>query len=467
MPREVRYVAGRTGNAFHADDSFMRALMGPIGSGKSTACAWEMFRRLNEQRPSTDGVRRARGLIVRNTYRELQDTVLPTWESQFRGWGEYHKGDQCIVHRSPGRELEVMLRALDKPGDVKKLLSLELTFAWVNECREIPGSVIDMLQGRVGRYPARSVGGPTWRGVFMDTNPPDELSWFYRMFEKERPAGWKLFRQPSALGANAENVEHLDPGYYERIAAGKSPGWRKVYLAGEYGFVGDDGRPMFPEYSDQLHCREFEEPTEGVVYVGLDFGLTPAATFATRAEGSGAMRVHRELVTFDMGAAKFAGELGRMLRTHYPPHRFQWVITGDPSGDNRDQADEMTPYMVLAQAGIAASPAYTNEPSTRRDAVGLLLRTLTMSGQPGLLIHPRCLMLRQGMNGGYRIKRLQVVGADRYSDKPEKNEYSHVCEALEYGVLGAGEGNNVVTGGQTGWLTSWDEAKPRGARQWQ
>jgi hypothetical protein len=53
--------------------------------------------------------------------------------------------------------IEWLFRALDRPNDVKKLLSLELTGGWINECREMPRSVVDMLQGRVGRYPRVAV----------------------------------------------------------------------------------------------------------------------------------------------------------------------------------------------------------------------------------------------------------------------------------------------------------------------
>ena len=35
-------------------------------------------------------------------------------------------------------DLEVIFLALDRPEDVKKLLSLELTGIWINEAREIP-----------------------------------------------------------------------------------------------------------------------------------------------------------------------------------------------------------------------------------------------------------------------------------------------------------------------------------------
>ncbi len=35
-------------------------------------------------------------------------------------------------------DLEVLLVALDRPRDIAKLLSMELTGAWVNEAREVP-----------------------------------------------------------------------------------------------------------------------------------------------------------------------------------------------------------------------------------------------------------------------------------------------------------------------------------------
>jgi len=45
--------------------------------------------------------------------------------------------------------LEVIFLALDRPEDVKKLLSLELTGVWINEARELPKSIIDQYQKRI------------------------------------------------------------------------------------------------------------------------------------------------------------------------------------------------------------------------------------------------------------------------------------------------------------------------------
>jgi hypothetical protein len=61
-----------------------------------------------------------------------------------------------------------------------------------------------------------------------------------------------------------------------------------------------------------------------------------------------------------------------------------------------------------------------------------------------LLIHPECKMLRKGMAGGYNYKRIQVSGEEKYRDSPDKNIYSHVCEAGQYLMMGAGMGDELV-----------------------
>jgi hypothetical protein len=43
------------------------------------------------------------------------------------------------------------------------------------------------------------------------------------------------------------------------------------------------------------------------------------------------------------------------------------------------------------------------------------------------------------------MRRLRVSG-ERYADEPEKNQYSHICEAGENAFLGGGEGRAVTMG---------------------
>ena len=52
------------------------------------------------------------------------------------------------------------------------------------------------------------------------------------------------------------------------------------------------------------------------------------------------------------------------------------------------------------------------------------------------------------MNGGFKYKRIKVSGEERYADTPDKHSrYSHIVEAGEYGLVGAGLGYQVLDGG--------------------
>ena len=156
---------------FLQDKSFVTGLMGPVGSGKSYVCAAKIMIRAVQQKPSpVDGIRYSRFVIVRNSYPELKTTTLKTWADLFPEniYGAIRHTPPITHHiklpprgDAAGIDCEVIFLALDQPKDVRKLLSLELTGAWVNEAKELPKAVIDGLTHRVGRYPTKRDGGAT------------------------------------------------------------------------------------------------------------------------------------------------------------------------------------------------------------------------------------------------------------------------------------------------------------------
>ncbi len=361
---------------------------------------------------------------------------MPFTVGKFQGEGpptHFIKGD--------GLDWEVMFLALDRPEDVHKLLSLELSDAWINEAREVPKAILDGLTGRVGRFPPIRDGGCTGPQIIMDSNPPDSDHWWYKLAEEDRPEDFEFFSQPSGLAQNAENLINLPPNYYHRAILGKSDDWIKIYVRGEYGFV-MDGRPVYPEYRDSLHCKDVELIPGLPINIGLDFGLTPAAAFFQK-KPMGQLNVLSELIATRLGAKNFAKEIKLHLADHYSGCRIG-SITGDPAGQAASQADEeVTVFSMLASEGVVARPASTNDFTVRREAVAMKL-TQIIDGELGLAIHSRCRMLRKGMAGGYHFRRIQVSGTNRFQDKPEKNECSHIAEALQYGVLGTGGGREAL-----------------------
>ena len=163
------------------DDSFFRGIRGPVGSGKSVACCVEVFRRALSQKKNEKGIRKSRWAIIRNTNPQLRTTTIKTWLDWFpeTTWGNF-RWEVPYTHyiRKGEVDLEVIFLALDRPEDVKKLLSLELTGVWINEARELPKSIVDACTMRVGRFPSMREGGPSWTGVICDTNAPEEDHWW-------------------------------------------------------------------------------------------------------------------------------------------------------------------------------------------------------------------------------------------------------------------------------------------------
>ena len=464
---------GEVLKAFMKDESFFRALRGPVGSGKSVCCCVELFRRALQQEKDSNGVRRSRWAVIRNTNPQLKTTTIKTWLDWFpeQEWGKFQWSVPYTHHiQRQDLDLEVIFLALDRPEDVKKLLSLELTGIWINEAREINKNIIDACSMRVGRFPSMKDGGCTWTGVIADTNAPEEDHWWPIMsgevpipdhIPKEeakmlvKPENWSFFTQPAGMleeknedgniigytpNENAENRNNMRKDYYPNIVQGKTKSWIDVYVMNRLGSI-KDGKPVYPNFAPDVHVSKEEIPVAaGVpIYMGVDFGLTPAAVIGQKVRGRWLLL--QEIVAFDMGIVKFSEVLRQELLTRYPSNEV--IIFGDPAGDFRAQTDESTPFQILRGAGLNARPAPSNDVALRLESVSTTLNRM-VDGLSGLLIDFRCRNIIKGFEGGYQYRRIQVSG-ERYDDKPEKNHFSHIHDALQYLMLGAGEGRAILS----------------------
>ena len=449
----IEYNAEPTPSRFHQDNSFFRGIMGPIGSGKTVCCAVEIMRRAQMQEPYR-GTRRTRWAVIRNTFPELKTTTIKTWLDWFESISEfkYDSPISCTVnipHKSgDGTRViaEILFIALDVEDDVRKLKSLELTGIWYNEASEIRKSHVDMGMGRIGRYPKKSKGGPTWVGGIADTNPPDDLHWWYDWAEEEYPEGYKFFKQPPAIlllpdgryvpNPDAENVDNqpLGMAYWMNQLAGKTPEWIKVFLRGMYGSI-VDGKPVYAgQWGDHIHVSPVELwPIKNrEILIGLDFGLDPTAIIGQQSP-RGQLRIIEELIGEDMGIKQFCeGVLKPTLATKYNSNPY--IAIGDPAGGSKAPTDEKTVFREMRDCGIIAVPADTNFLSPRHEAVRYFLTQLR-DGKPTFQLSPKCKVVRKGFNGGYHFRKLKVSGTERYNPKPEKNRFSHPHDGLQYMCL--------------------------------
>ncbi len=183
------------------------------------------------------------------------------------------------------------------------------------------------------------------------------------------------------------------------------------------------------------------------IQVGLDFGLTPAATIGQRLP-NGRWVIHQEIVTFDMGLERFGTQLLAELNQRYPNH--QVMIWGDPAGMARDAIYEVTAFDYLKTLGLRAQPTASNDFKVRREASAAPMQRL-INGKPGLIVNRECKLLRKSLAGGYHFKRIAVgAGQERFRDAPNKNEHSHIGDSFGYLMLGGGEYNRMTRTHQLG-----------------
>lgn len=473
---------GETITRFMSGKGFVRGIQGPIGSGKSVACCIELFRLAMEQENSIDqntgertGPKRVRSCVIRNTSPMLETTTMKTWLEWFpeEDWGR-------VRWRAPFRqninipelnlEWEIWFLALDRPEDVKKLLSFEFTNAWLNEARELDHAIVTAAISRVSRYPRIIDGGATRPCVIMDTNAPDEEHWWAIMSgqvdppdwmsEEDRytllkPDGWEFYTQPPGvldkvhpdgtlsgyeLNPYRENAKYTDELYYTRLMQGQTRDWIRNMLQNKIGRI-FSGRPVYRDFNEVIHIAQEEfgpEPNEPI-YVGMDFGRTPAVVFGQDVRGQ--VRVFDEIVSRDMGASQFAPLVAQHINQHYPD--FEVIFCGDPAGSNDNEVGDTTPMQIFKEYGMSVRPAWSNDPEIRIGAIQTQINTLVDGGRPGYLLSPACTYLVAAKKGGYSYKK------DR-EEIDKKSIYSHVSDAEQYMALRMGYGKKLIGRGLGG-----------------
>lgn len=445
------YIPTNTGKTFHYDNSFVRLIMGPYGSGKSTLCVNEIVRRSCNMPYWYQGRRRSRWAIVRNTSGELQSTTLQTWLAWFGELGDIKRRQKPVLtyeHTfNDGNgivELELIFIALDREEDLRKIKSLEVTGAYINELSEVPQGALAHFKGRVNkRYPSRSFCmDDYWSGIICDTNPPDVDHWLYKDFELKKLDSYKIFHQPPGLlkdkdgkwmaNTQCDNANNLSPDYYLKLAEGQTEDFVKVYCLGEYGSVGF-GKKVYPEYNDDLHSVQHIAAIQGdPLYLGWDFGLTPAC-IVCQLTPNGQFRALKEYTAEDMGIRTFAKSIVLPGLVKDFPYNKVGLSRADPSGVAGDDImEELSCIGELNSIGIDTVAGRSNDLEPRIGSLRYFLNMM-VDGKPAFqLSREGCPQLRRGFTKDYCYKRISVSGEERYRDIPHKNFSSHIHDALQY-----------------------------------
>lgn len=480
---------GPIAGAFCLDNHEVSAIMGPVGSAKTTASILRVGRHAFEQEPY-EGIARTRFAVVRNTGPQLVDTTMKSWMKLFPNDGRYRKytsttktqvwrfqpaGMKHLIH------CEVIFRALDDADDVANLLSLEVTGFYFNELREVNTEILAHAGRRAGRYPGADQGGCSWRGWFGDTNPWSFTSDLHDMFVANKREGYEFFKQPGGMDAAAENLENLeqtretlklpwnDPRrreqgrtYYINALRDYKPSDAAMFVHCKYG-ASRSGKPVYESYDDNAHCRTFElaqvtNPKSASftpIRIGYDnTGRTPAAIIGQRML-DGQWRLRYEFIGEGMGMKAHAAALRAFLTEKIPDFRIE-KITCDPAGQAKGADDIDMRMIVQAQfPGVSVVNARTNEIATRIEAFDGPLRRM-VNGEPALIMHPDCKVLRTACLSKYQYRKLKIAGEERYTEEPDKSAkpYDDIANAGQYLMLGGGEGR-VSSDGTTTKEAQW------------
>lgn len=441
MSEELNYNPPPTLACFMQSNQRVRIVRGPVGSGKSSCMVMELLRRAAEQAPDPkDGVRRSRAVIVRNTMPQLKATSLKTVLELLRPIVQWEAQNSTIWIKMGDIETEWILMPLDTPDNVDRLLSLDITFAWMSELRELPAKLLSDVLSRCGRFPSMMHGGPTWHGVIGETNSFDADSEWNKILEdkeldgKPLPSSWGYFIQPGAREANAENKENLVAGYYDDLIQNNGAAWVEQYvdniiapsLAGEAVFRSS--------YRWQFHlAKEILKPIPGtMVVVGMDFGRHPSAIL-TQMDARGRIVALDEAYGDNMGVEQFVNTVLRPILARPEYMRLPIGVVGDPSGVARAQIGEESVFGALKRLGLSSQPAMTNsiEPRIRAVEKWLLQQR---GGDAALLISPACEMLRKTLQSKYRYARKKDGGLQPLPEK--SHPWSDIADAFQYAVLG-------------------------------
>jgi len=453
----IDYTAPPTVGRFMDSSAFARFIIGPVGSGKTTGMIFEMLKRAVGQAKGPDGFRRTRFAICRQTLLQLKMTVLLDILAWLRPIATYKVSEQLIILQFGDTRSEWYLIPLEDEDDQKRLLSMQLTGAFLSEAIEMDVGLVDAIAGRCGRYPSAAEGGCTWFGLIGDTNAPIIGSPWHAMFEHHRPPDWALFRQPSGLSPEAENLEWLlqtptslqyppdsnerrlqGRTYYERLARGNNEDWINRYVHAEYG-EDPTGTAVFRgSFKRSFHVKPSLEPVSGYpLLVAQDFGRNPCSLIC-QPDHFGRLLVLEEVIAEDIGLET---HIGRSLKPALYADRYagkMFAAVGDPSGVSKGSMLEEDHFDVLVRLGVPAFPAVSNNIDRRVGAVESLLLQ-QRDGGPALVIdESRCPMLVRALGGAYRYAKTKSGETKPLPEK--KHPWSDLADCLQYACLAVNSG---------------------------
>jgi hypothetical protein len=416
---------------FHESGAQIRCCVGPVGSGKTSAASMDIGYYLPFFLYDQYKIKKTRWVIIRNSYVELKDTTQKTVFEWFPDGHLKVQANEYLIKYANGIQSELLFRSCDRPQDIKKFKSLELTGYWIDESIEVAEAVKRMLKNRIGRYPPKC---PVRFGI-ETTNPPDvehptysEFDWGDMPPPGPIPEGTPKANHAGFWQPPRENQDNLRPRYYDDLINDYAdcPDWASMYVEGKPGVL-IQGKLVYNNFRRELHVAK--EPlvwSGGPLYRGWDDSGNCPACIVLQIPTAGRLQILREFTTDRMNIVDFSKHVAMQCNVDFP--NAEYVDWDDPAGHSKFSKKE---------------GGFTSNAELIREAIGIGLeaseqnldaRINAVDGQlaliDGMLIDPSCTRLINGFVGGYCYPEIGTTG--EYSDHILKNRFSHIQDALQY-----------------------------------
>lgn len=493
--------------------AFIVGGMGPVGSGKTIGFATKFQHIAARQKGKLNGqgqlIRKSRFAFIRDTYPNLDRNTIPSWNKVVpRNVGRFvassprvHqfafvlKRDGHILDTSAKAidicQVEVEFRAIGNQTVEDALRGLEVTAALVNEADRTHPDILMFLSGRVGRFGDLDPELVVDPQILLDLNGCDDENWTYKVLVEQkldedierairevsgdRPLV-EYFEQPAAIlegpevpggwmvNPQAENVENLPRGYYERQYVFAKARGNQQYIDRmlRSKFTPPQaGRSVFPEYLDDIHMGEFEAIPGIPLLIFADQGLLGAVLVCQLVKGQ--LRVLEEIAcvfeteddeihVVQMGGETLGNQVRELLAVKYPGFKIGDAVC-DPAGAAGEDAINFRSWRQDFQKGLGHRVRKARVPRNALEPRLKAVRTRlvgTIGAERKLVVHKRCAMTRRAFRTKYYYQRVGKGSGDGfYSDVPKKVQgYADLMDALQYGCFEIERGLELSTDGQ-------------------
>lgn len=293
----------------------------------------------------------ANWLIIRDTWENLRKTTLQEFFHWFPPgqFGEWKAGDKEFVWNTAktGLKGRVMFMGVETPDDATKIASMPLGGFAIDEPSSAAGSSsgVDKFVFETAMAQLRQPG-MKWYAAKLAQNNPDETHWTYSTFydpgtpprpgaqlPPEQTAGYQAWQTKEP-----ENLNNLPTGYYEKLEQTwkERPDLLRRFVQGKHGYQ-QVGKPVTPEWSDELHLATGLKPVKNVpLWLLWDGGLNPTCLI-TQVTPMGDWLVLESHVGDGYGMFELIEDVVKQaLASRY--RGFTWQHTGDPNLKMREQS---------------------------------------------------------------------------------------------------------------------------------